>query len=141
MIVTAASGIARALAAAAERAYPEECCGLLIGRRTGDVVHIDEAAEGANVASDRRRRFEVDPALRLALMRKLRGSARGIVGHYHSHPDGPAEPSAYDAALAFEPELVWLLVAVQGGRAAAPGAFRFDAEAGSFQRVQLTMAT
>ncbi len=137
MIVIAGSGIISGIAAAAERAYPEECCGLLIGRRSARAVHVDEAAESANVAGDRRRRFEVDPALRLTLMRRLRGGDSGIVGHYHSHPDGPDEPSAHDAAMAFEPELIWLLVAVRCGEAAAPGAFLFDAGAGLFRRLQL----
>ncbi len=141
MIVVAGSRIVSGIAAAAERAYPEECCGLLIGRRTEEAVQIDDAAASANVASDRRRRFEIDPALRFVLMRKLRGGGRVIVGHYHSHPDGPAEPSAHDAAMAFEPELVWLLVAVQRGRAAAPGAFLFDAGAGGFHRLRLITGT
>lgn len=137
MIVVTGSGIVSGIVAAAERAYPEECCGLLIGSRSEGAVHIDEAAESANVAGDRRRRFEIDPALRLMLMRKLRGGGSGIVGHYHSHPDGPAEPSAHDAAMAFEPELIWLLVPVRRGEAAAPGAFLFDAGAGSFRRLRL----
>lgn len=137
MIVVTSSGILGRIAMAAEGAYPEECCGLLVGRRTEAAVQIDEAAASTNIAGERRRRFEVDPTLRLSLMRTLRGTGRDIVGHYHSHPDGPDEPSAQDAAMAFEPDLIWLVVAVLRGRATAPGAFRFDADAGVFRGLRL----
>jgi proteasome lid subunit RPN8/RPN11 len=114
--------------AAARAAYPEECCGLLIGFREPDGrVRVTQIAESANVApTPRRDRFEVDPALRFATIRRLRGSREEIVGHYHSHPDGPARPSAHDAASAYEPELAWLIVAVVKGEAHQVAAFRFD---------------
>jgi proteasome lid subunit RPN8/RPN11 len=116
------------IATAAQTAYPEECCGLLIGFREPDGrVRVTEIAESANVAPPpRRNRFEVDPALRFSVMRRLRGTREKIVGHYHSHPDGPARPSAYDAASAYEPELFWLIVAVVKGEAHQVAAFRFD---------------
>ena len=39
-------------------------------------------------------RFEIDPAEQIKLMRALRGAGREIIGCYHSHPNGSAEPSA-----------------------------------------------
>ena len=69
-----------------------------------------------NVAAERRRSFEVDPALQFRLLRALRGSGRSIMGCYHSHPDGPAEPSASDAALAGEEDFLWLIVGVVNGK-------------------------
>ena len=111
----------------AERAYPDEGCGLLVGRRAAAGLRITEVVDSANIAEPPRRdRFEVDPAVRLALMRRLRGSDETIVGHWHSHPDGPALPSDRDAAMAFEPELVWVVVAVHGGRATEVAAFLYE---------------
>jgi proteasome lid subunit RPN8/RPN11 len=111
-----------------ERRYPEESCGLLVGRRQpGGSVEVVEAHAGANVAPEaRERRFEIDPALRFRLLRALSGRPETIVGHYHSHPDGSAAPSAYDRAMAFEPELVWLITAIAAGQALETAAFRID---------------
>lgn len=114
------------IAAAAEAAYPEECCGLLIGHVDNgggddagdrDRVHVTRPVASRNVTTEPRRdRFEVDPALRFAVMRELGEGPERIVGHYHSHPDHPAEPSARDAEMAFEPDLVWVIVALADGR-------------------------
>ena len=130
----------RRIAIAAEEAYPEECCGLLIGfRDPSGRVFITEIAESGNTAPPPRgNRFEVDPAVRFAVMRRLRGSHLGILGHYHSHPDGPAVPSQYDAAMAYEPQFVWLIIAVQGGAAGELGAFRYDPSISEFDLLPIT---
>jgi proteasome lid subunit RPN8/RPN11 len=108
-----------------ERRYPEECCGLLVGQRLADgSVHVAEAHASANLADHGKERlFEIDPALRFRVQRALAGTALSIVGHYHSHPDRAAEPSARDRARAFEPQLVWLITAVVAGRATETAAF------------------
>jgi proteasome lid subunit RPN8/RPN11 len=130
----------RRIAMSAQEAYPEECCGLLIGFRDADGgVRVTEIAEAANVTPPPRRdSFEVDPAVRFAMMRRLRGTTQDIVGHYHSHPDGPARPSAHDAASAYEPELFWLIVAVAAGRAGEAAAFRYDPLTAVFHRVPIS---
>ena len=126
-------GCLQRIASAAERAYPEECCGLLIGRR-GVVVRVTAVAESGNVApSQRSRRFEIDPALRFSLMRRLRDGDDEIVGHYHSHPEGSATPSAYDASMVFEPDLLWLIVAVAAGRTREIRCWRWDPVAARFR--------
>jgi proteasome lid subunit RPN8/RPN11 len=111
----------------AETAYPEEACGLMIGRRgRSGVIGVSRVEPSPNLAPDNRReRFEVDPALRLRLERALRGSGEAIVGHYHSHPEHPARPSASDRARAYEPELIWLIVSVVNGEAVACGAHQY----------------
>lgn len=129
----------RRIAIVAQEAYPEECCGLLIGFREPDgQVRVTEIAESSNVAPPPRRdRFEVNPALRFAVMRRLRDGRDQIVGHYHSHPHGPAEPSQHDAAMAYEPELIWLIVAVKAGVAGEAAAFRYDPSMDRFRRVTI----
>ncbi|TVR99653.1 MAG: M67 family peptidase [Rhodospirillales bacterium] len=132
-----------AIARSAEAIYPEECCGLLVGSRdpVGTVV-VSRVVAARNVApSDRGRHFEVDPQVRFDLMRALRegGGREAIIGHYHSHPDHPACPSREDAAMAHEPDLIWLITAVPGGRAGETAAFRFDAAAARFARVPLVV--
>lgn len=126
----------------AARAYPHEACGLLLGRRDGERRRVSRIVPSANVAAEPDRRFEIDPALRFRLMRERRERAGGegaadpaaeeIIGHYHSHPDGAAAPSATDLAMAYEPELVWLIVAVARGRAGEITAHLPDADRSRF---------
>ena len=110
----------------AEAAYPREACVLLVGRAEADRIEIAEIVAGDNVAASPEREFEFDPAKHIALLRRLRQSKapERLVGHWHSHPNGRAEPSAQDAAMANDPGLVWLISAVTDGKAGAPRAFK-----------------
>ncbi len=99
---------------AAATTYPHECCGLLTGEYLQDDVIITGVHPSQNVTSgDPARGFEVDPKLRFDLMRLLDSMNDGteIVGHYHSHPDHPAEPSATDLAMVYETGFIWIICA------------------------------
>jgi proteasome lid subunit RPN8/RPN11 len=125
----------------AERAYPEECCGLLVGRAgPGEALHVTRAVPSPNLAADRRRGFEVDAALYVTLRRGLSGGPERLLGLYHSHPDGPAEPSPRDAAEAWQEGWIWLIVPVAGGRAATPSAHRLSAAGGPFRPVEIRIS-
>jgi desampylase len=104
----------------AQRVYPEECCGILIGGNDGEAARVAEVVPAANVASERRHRFEIDPRALLAAHRRARERHQEVVGYYHSHPDAPARPSAHDLAHAW-PGDRHLIVAIAGG---APGEIR-----------------
>ena len=108
----------KAIVGAAEAGYPEEVCGLLVGRWiTDDCCSVREVVPSDNVASEKAKSFEIDPALRLDLQRRLRGGDDNVVGLYHSHPDQSAQPSARDLERAWEPDLVWLVTSVLAGEA------------------------
>lgn len=129
MIRIAAADLARVVAAA-EAAYPLECCGMLAGRAEGTgaarAITVTAVHPSANIAAEPRHSFEIDPVLRLRLQRELRGSGDTVVGLYHSHPDGRAQPSATDLDRAWEPDLVWLITAVHGGQAILTTAHLLD---------------
>ncbi len=121
------------LAALAEAAYPEEACALLVGSTgTAGTVRVARIVPAANVAEEPRRHFEIDPGTQIRLRRALRqagssgagsSDAEILLGHWHSHPDGRAAPSATDAAMIYEPGLVWLISAVPAGQAGPPAGF------------------
>ncbi len=128
-----------AIADAAEAAFPGECCGLLVGRTepSGDIV-VTAVAASPNVSEDDTRdRFEVDPRVRLRLMRTLEDGPERIVGHYHSHPGYPAQPSERDLDMAWEPDMVWLITAVVDGQAIHTTAHVLDAEGRQFREIGL----
>lgn len=110
---------ARVLIVAHARArFPEECCGLLIGRLRAGKALVTRAVPAANIAlpARRKRHFEIDPALLFTVQRALRehGATRHrevILGYFHSHPGGNARPSGADLAGAHEPGLVTLIAA------------------------------
>jgi proteasome lid subunit RPN8/RPN11 len=110
--------VRRGLLDHARRSPDVECCGLLIGagERT---IHIEAYEAAQNIAPDRAKRFEIDPKIQFDVLRRLHGTPRRIVGHYHSHPGGPAAPSAHDLAMAHDPEAIWLIVAPTSGEMAA----------------------
>lgn len=124
---------------AAEAAYPDECCGLLVGRAeaSGDRL-VTRVAASPNVAEgDTRDSFLVDPKIQFDLMRELGDGPECIVGHYHSHPDHGAAPSERDRRSVFYPDHVWVIVAVDGGRAGDMTAHLFDAGRGRFREIPL----
>ena len=127
----------RRITAAAEAAYPEEACGLLVGRLEGEVAVVGEVHPSRNVAERPRHAFEIDPALLLALHKRLRDAEEAMIGVYHSHPDSAAVPSATDLERAWEPHLIWLIISVLEGRAAETAAHRLVAGGGRFAPLPL----
>ena len=131
----------QAIERAAEAAYPEEACGLLVGHaETGDTWQVNAVEASANVAEPpRTRRFEVDPKLRLRLERELREGPDLVVGVYHSHPNGSAAPSETDISMIFEPDMVWLITAVADGRAVATMAYKPTEDGAAFRPLGLDL--
>ncbi len=97
----------------ARASAPRECCGLIEGAIEDGTLRVKTLHRTANLATTDDR-FEIDPAEQFRLIRRLRGTETGIVGCYHSHPKGRAEPSPYDHAGAGEQGFVWLIVGLEG---------------------------
>lgn len=139
MILQIASDLLKPVIDACEAAYPAEACGLIIGRGKGQLVRATRVVAAPNLLAAEPGRFELDPATRIRVEKELResGTKDRILGHYHSHPDGTAEPSAADRAAAHEPDLAWLIVAVSDGQAIHAQAHRLDEKRGAFRPVPL----
>lgn len=84
----------------------DEVCGLLLGIDR----HVAAALPTINVASNPARHFEIDPVALLRAHRRAREGGTSVLGHYHSHPDGRAVPSATDAWMAVDDGVLWLIV-------------------------------
>lgn len=118
--------------AAARRAHPEECCGLIEGDAEEGGWRASAVHEARNVAVDRERNFLIDPELHLHLLRTLRGTERAIIGCFHSHPSGFPGPSETDRLGAVDDDYVWVVVSPQGIRA-----YVFNATWSAFTAVEI----
>ncbi len=123
----------RTITAHAERDYPREACGVLLGRLEGDVRVAMAARAAGNLNTERAHdRYDMDPKDRLAAEAEGRARGEAVVGFYHSHPDHDAYFSATDLARSEEaqwgepwvpPAYAYLVVSVRGGRLVARKAF------------------
>jgi len=106
------------LIAAARAAAPNEACGLLEGCRNGADLTVTAVHPAANLSPAPQTGFAIDPAVQFALQRRLRGSGRDIIGCYHSHPGGRAEPSRRDRDFVnwggCPDGFVWIILAGSG---------------------------
>ena len=100
-------------------AYPNECCGILIGHDIGGQRVVERLVPGTNVfeADERYHRFSIDPRQQLRAEREAAAEGRAVLGFYHSHPDHPARPSEYDREHAW-PFYSYVIVAIAKGRPA-----------------------
>ena len=98
-----------------ERAYPAECCGVLAGR-PGKVKEVLRLMPVANRRTDDPHRYLITPEDLRRIEDELRPLALEVLGCYHSHPDHPSAPSAFDTEQAW-PWYSYVIVRVDGRRA------------------------
>ena len=102
-----------------EKAYPNECCGFLVGevdkagvKTVKDVQAIDNSREDG----EQYHRFLITPEDMMRAEQTARSMKLDVVGFYHSHPDHPAAPSEYDKDHAL-PFYSYVIVSVKQGKA------------------------
>ncbi|MDR2247817.1 MAG: M67 family metallopeptidase [Treponema sp.] len=125
-----------AIRAEGEAAYPDECCGILLGRLTDDGRKIAEAVMpivNAREAEERYHRFRIEPEDLMRAEKEARKQGRDILGFYHSHPDHPARPSDYDREYAL-PFYSYIIVAVERGKAGDFTGWELAADRSAFSR-------
>ncbi|MBI4293208.1 MAG: M67 family metallopeptidase [Betaproteobacteria bacterium] len=104
--------LCESVSAFAREGYPQETCGLLLGKRNGAENVVARVRQARNINLDRSQdRYEIHPEDFLAADREAREAGMDIVGVWHSHPDHPARPSETDRAAAW-PEWSYVIVAV-----------------------------
>lgn len=111
------------LRAHAEQAYPEECCGVLLGRTERCVRVVNEVVRCPNPHQSPRTRYSIDPRDLVRLQRAARERRLQILGFYHSHPDHAAQPSPGDLAEAYWTGCSYVITAVEQGRATVTNSF------------------
>src|SRR3970040_1141812 len=92
MAITLPAPVIGAIESHGREAYPNECCGALIG---ADGVVRETVALPNTTEEGPRRRFLVRPGDYRSAERQAASRGLELVGFYHSHPDHPARPSQY----------------------------------------------
>jgi len=94
--------------------YPEECCGILVGREGSDDRTITESHRAENIADERRHeRYLIDEKKLIEVIKTVRGKDVDVIGFYHSHPDYPSMPSGFDTETAAWPGYSYLIASVE----------------------------
>lgn len=93
----------------AQNGLPEEVCGYLAGnnreisKRYG-LTNIDHSPE----------HFSLDPTEQFQAVREARKAGLEILANYHSHPTSAARPSDEDIRLAFDSNISYVIVSLEG---------------------------
>lgn len=81
----------------AERTYPNECCGAMLGYTDGEKKIVTEATPLENAfAGEQGERYELRPEDLLAADQAARARGLDLIGIFHSHPDCDAYFSQTD---------------------------------------------
>ena len=123
----------RQIEAKGSAAYPNECCGILVGRDVDGRRLVERLVEGRNVfeADEQYHRFSIDPRQQMKAERDAEAEGKVELGFYHSHPDHPARPSEYDREHAW-PFYSYVIVAIAKGEPADMTSWVLDAEISRF---------
>ncbi|HRC87925.1 MAG TPA: M67 family metallopeptidase [Thermoanaerobaculia bacterium] len=115
--------------------YPEECCGVILGRPIPDepgAFLVERILPAANERADsRHNRYIIPPEAVFAAYREAQTSNLDVLGYFHSHPDHPAVPSEFDREHAW-PGLSYVIIAVAKGQVAAVRSWRLNDDRESF---------
>ncbi|MBV8454964.1 MAG: M67 family metallopeptidase [Deltaproteobacteria bacterium] len=140
-----------AIAAQAEREFPFECCGFIIGDVSDEVRPIrniqneKHAADPAMFQRDARTAYLMEPREHLAVLQEIDRRKLKLKAVYHSHPDHDAYFSATDRAQACSfdpaepdyPETAYIVMSVRDGKFAGAAAFVWDTEQKGFVEAEL----
>lgn len=124
----------RAICAHAQSTYPQECCGLLLGKLSQNGKILIDAIATENVWSveavesfseidtkwqlseNKSTHYTIAPKEILRVQKESRDRSLDIIGIYHSHPDHPAIPSEFDRVCAWQ-AYSYIIVSVPQGKA------------------------
>ena len=123
----------------AEAEYPHECCGLLLGRfGTGGRKLLAEvyAVSNAREEAARHNRSLILPEELMRGERRARALGLEVIGNYHSHPDHPPVPSAFDLEHAW-PTWSYVIVAVEKGGAREVRSWELETDRSRFNEEEV----
>lgn len=118
-----------------QQAYPNEGCGILLGLcEHGAKLVVDVMPTGnAREEADQHNRYLIPPESLLEGELQAEERELEVIGYFHSHPDHPACPSAFDQEHAW-PWYSYMIVAVQDGTTGATSSWQLSEDRLGFEK-------
>jgi len=144
-----------AIVAEAEREFPYECCGFIIGdgpaeqvRPIRNIQNQKHAEDPKSHPRDARTAFLMDPKEHLAVLEEIDRKKLAVKAVYHSHPDHDAYFSPTDRAQACSfdpgepdyPDTAYIVLSVKAGKFVRAAAFVWDPEPKDFVEIEIQTA-
>lgn len=126
-------------------AYPNESCGIMLGRDLSDGTCTRRIVERLlpmnNVwdEAEQRRRFAIDPKALMLAEREASQAGLAVLGFYHSHPDHPARPSETDRQFAW-PYYSYVIVSIANKEPIDMTSWLLDEQTETFSRQDIEEA-
>lgn len=122
-----------------EADYPAEACGLIGGAlEEGRKVAVQLVPLANQRTDSARNRYLIDPESFRRAQQTLDRDGLEVIGVYHSHPDHPPTPSAFDREHAW-PSLSYVIVTVLRGRAGDLKDWVLAGDRGTFDEEPITI--
>jgi proteasome lid subunit RPN8/RPN11 len=134
------SHLLRRISSHGEHSYPEEGAGFLLGSDRGDRIVQDLIPiSNGREAEARHNRYLIGP--KEYAEAEIEAERRGldVVGIFHSHPDHPSRPSAYDLEWA-QPAFSYVISSVESGKAKDSKCWRLDEDRQGFTEEEIRIA-
>jgi adenylyltransferase/sulfurtransferase len=141
-----------AIKAQAEREYPDECCGFVIGdasveevRPIANIQNEKHAADPAAHPRDARTAYLMDPRAQIAVLGEIDRRGMELRAVYHSHPDHDAyfsdtdrrQACAFDPGQPDYPDTTYVVLSIRDGRFCRAAAFVWDEGSREFVETEL----
>jgi len=127
----------RRMSLCAERDYPEETVGALLGRIEEGCYCVEEIIPLENLHEDHpERAYFVSPEQVLEVEEIASSKGCQVIGWYHSHPDSRAMPSQEDLRCSF-PLYAYPIISVVHGVVRERACWRLRDEEESFEPVEI----
>lgn len=137
----------RQIEAEGVRAFPNECCGVMVGRDVtvvgGPVRRMIERLRPLTNSFEKEEqyhRFRLDPLEYMQAEKDAGAEGKLVLGFYHSHPDHPARPSETDRQFAW-PFYSYVIVSIMQRRPAATTSWTLNEATEQFEEEQIERET
>lgn len=122
-----------------EQGYPNEICGLLLGKDEDGkrTIRAISPVENEFEADEQYHRFLITPDAMFKAERLARRERLAVLGVYHSHPNEEARPSLYDRDHAAWTAWSYIIVSVREGRSTGARAWKLREDRSAFDEEDL----